>query len=483
MRHFKRNFILLTDSYKHTHDPLYPDEVETIGSYMEARLGAVYDFILFNGLQAQLMKYFEGVVITREDIEKAAAKCAWHFGDESKFNRKMWEYILNECGGKLPLRIKAVKEGTRLPINNAFMVMENIGGKITRGLVSHCETILTHIWYPITVATKSRYIKDILEKYGNICGFQDIAFHCHDFGFRGVSSVESSEMGGTAHLINFLGTDTMSTFDFIEEFYGMPTHSGFSVVASEHSVATSGGEDKEIEYLDRMLDKNPNGIVSIVADTYNIERFVTEYVASRKQRIIDRCVKNTNPGLHRVVIRPDSPRYKGEEPWKQCIWLHEELSKIFGFTINDKGYKVLNTCIGVIYGDGLSLEQIEEIYAMLIQHGWSISNMVVGQGGGLLQKCNRDTQRFAIKCSYQVQDGVLVDIQKNPLDNTKASKKGQLKLVKNYDIDGNWEYETINQHHPLYFDFADEMEVVFEMGEMKRIQTFPEIRELSNQRY
>jgi nicotinamide phosphoribosyltransferase len=481
MKEFKRNFILLTDSYKQTHDPLYPDEVETVGSYMEARLGAEYDFMLFNGLQPQLMKYFEGVVITREDIEEAAATCAWHFGDETKFNRKMWEYILNECGGKLPIRIKAVKEGTRMPINQAFMVMENIGGKITRGLVSHCETILTHIWYPITVATKSRYIKDILEKYGKICGFEDIDFHCHDFGFRGVSSVESSEVGGTAHLINFLGTDTMSALPYIKHFYGMPSHSGFSVVASEHSVATSGGEEREIEYLDHMLDVNPNDIVSCVADTYKITRFVTEYIPSRKQRIIDRCHNNTNPGLHRFVVRPDSPRFKGDTPWEQCLWLHEELSKTFGHTVNDKGFKVLDTCVGVIYGDGLSTAEIEEIYAKLIENGWSISNMVVGQGGGLLQKLNRDTLRFAIKCSYQIQNGALVDIQKKPLDMTKASKKGQLKLVKNYDIKGNWEYETINQHHPLYFDFADEMEVVFEMGEMKRIQTFPEIRELSNQ--
>ena len=475
-----KNFILLTDSYKQTHDPLYPDSVETVYSYMESRVGAKYPFVLFSGLQPILKKFFEGVVVTREKIEEAADVCTWHFGDESKFNRAGWEHILNEYGGKLPIRIKAIKEGQKIPTGNVLMTIENIGGKKTRWLVSHCETILTHVWYPTTVGTKSKYIKDIFKKYGKICGFEDILFHCHDFGFRGASSVESSEIGGAAHLINFLGTDTMSALSYIQKYYGMSKNIAFSVVASEHSIATSEGELKEIDYLDRMLDKNPNGILSIVADSYNIERFVKEYVASRKDKIVSRCEDNKNAGLHRTVIRPDSPRYNGETPWEQCVWLHNELEKIFGSTLSN-GFKRLPNCIGVIYGDGLSTEQIEEIYSKLVEFGWSISNMVVGQGGGLLQKnCDRDIQRFAIKCSYQVQNGVGVNVQKNPLDKTKSSKSGMLKLIKNFDLEGKCQYKTINHYHPLFYDYEDQLDLVFESGEIKRFQNFEEIRKLSD---
>lgn len=481
------NFLLLTDSYKVTQNPMQPDDTDVIYSYFESRAGAEFDFTEFFGLQVILKKHFVGIAFTQQDIEEAALVSAIHFGDESYFNREGWEYVLNEYNGHLPIEIRAVQEGLRVPTGNVLLTIRNTGDKRTRFLVPHVETIITHTWFSSTVATKSRHIKDVLQKYGAICGYTFIDFHLHDFGMRGTSSMESAGIGGLAHIVNFMGTDTLNALLYAVNYYGADLKSlAFSVAASEHCNATARGKNEgEEAYIDRLLTKFPNGILSMVADSYDIVRFVDEYIRARRDVILARYEAGLKIGkLNRLVIRPDSPRFKGDTPWAQVLWLHELLKDIFGTTINEEGYEVLHPCIGVIYGDGLSTAEIEEIYSRLVANKWSISNCVVGQGGGLLQKVNRDTQRFAFKCSaQQLDDGSWIDVQKEPLDKTKASKKGRLKLVKNYDLAGDWKYETISGKHPLFYDFPDELEVVFLNGILVRDMTFDQVRENSNLPY
>lgn len=459
-----QNFCLLTDSYKIGHWLMLPDDIEAVYSYFESRLGAKFPFTVLFSLQAILQKYFVGVVITKADIDEAEALCKEHFGMEI-FNRKMWDYIVNDCGGKLPLRIKAAPEGLPVPIGNVLVTVENTGGKITAPLTNVIETILTHIWYGSNVATISRDLKNYLRQAFTVSADTEnlLPFMLHDFGFRGASSIESAGIGGAGHLVNFMGTDTLVALADIRRFYYYTGMAGFSVPASEHSVMTAKGKDGELDMFRSLIKKFPKGILSLVSDSFSIKRVIEEYLPLLRAEIMAREGK--------VVIRPDSPRHKGDTAAEQVLWLTSSLGNIFGYTKNNKGYKVLDSHIGIIYGDGLSADEIKECIRTLVLAGWSAETCVYGMGGGLLQKHNRDTQRSAFKCSAQLQNGKWVDIQKEPLDVTKKSKAGRLKLVWLEGAHGRT-LTTVPESDPR----PDVLVTVFENGEMKKIYTFGEVR-------
>ena len=469
-----KNFILLTDSYKINHGDMYPEGTEYVYSYFEARNGAEFPATQLFGLQRLLKKYFKGKVITKKMIKKAKKKLCVHFGGKEFFDDKKWTELLEDHGGKLPIEIRAVAEGAVIPNSNVLFVIVNTDPKYF-WLVSHVETLLTHVWFTSTIATKGHVFKKMLNKYAEKTSMVPaeffVPFLIHDFGFRGTSSLESAESGGLAHLVNFKGTDTLPALWEGQKYYNANLETlGFSVVASEHSVATSEGEK-----FDRLLKFYPNGILSMVADSYNITRFVSEYIRKRRDAIIARY-ENGTAQLNRLVIRPDSPRFKGDTPQDQVLWIYQELDDIFGHTVNDKGYKVLHPAVGVLYGDGLADHEIEEIYKTLEENEYSIENCVVGQGGGLLQKVNRDTQRFAFKCSAQCRNGEWHTVQKNPLDQSKASKAGRMKLVWMTNDAGVMDYSTLTETHPLYHDHQDLLTPIFRNGKMLKEWTFDEIR-------
>lgn len=457
------NFILLTDSYKQNHFQMYPEGTQNVYSYFESRRGAKYPYTVFFGLQAILKKYFEGVVVTKEDIDEAEEFSKAHFGMDN-FNRAMWERIVNVHGGRLPLRIKAVPEGMAIPVNNVIMTVEVTDEGICAPLTNFCETILTHIWYSSNVATISRdirqYISEAFEKTVEADQQFLLDFMLHDFGFRGATGVEAAGMGGMSHLVNFMGTDTVIGIKYAQRYYGAGM-AGFSVPASEHSVMTSFGEDGEIDMIERLIEKYPKGILSVVSDSYNIERVLTKYLPALKDKILARDGK--------FVVRPDSPRWTGDTAAKQIVWIATVLEAHFGATLNEKGFKILNPKVGIIYGDGLSVEEIKEAVDALVKDGWAASTCVYGLGGGLLQKHNRDTQRSAFKCSAQKRNGEWLDIYKKPLDETKASKKGKLKLIMN---EGEvMETVSINDPRP------DLLTTVFENGEIIKEWNWDEVKE------
>lgn len=474
----KRSLIWRSDSYKYTHDPMYDDVCENIRSYVEARIGAEHPTLLFNGLQPMLIEYLEGAVVTAQDVEECASFCAIHFGDDTVFNRAGWDRIVKVHGGKLPVTIKAVPEGTKVPVGNVMMTVTlTKDDNHDRWIVNWLECLLLRVWYPITVATLSYHIKQRLiefKKESSDDVFVD--FMLHDFGARGVTSSESAEIGGCAHIINFLGTDTVEGATRAMDYYNAdPASLCFSVNAGEHSIMTQRGEAGEKELYRDLLLRFNTGVLAQPIDSYDASRFMNEYVPELKEVILAR--KPNKNGLVKTVFRPDSLRYEGDTPEDQMVALSISIDNTFGHTVNSKGYKVINPLVALLWGDGIEAAGIFKICRAVIDAGYSVDHLIFGMGGGLLQKVNRDTERFAFKCCSQTRSGVEVDIQKKPLDASKKSKAGNLKLVRMTNDQGVFGYQTINQHHPLFYDLPDELQLVFLDGEVIKEYGFEEVRD------
>jgi nicotinamide phosphoribosyltransferase len=464
----KHNLLLLADAYKYAHHKLYIPGTTKIYSYLESR-GGVFSETVFFGLQYFLKEYLEGEAFTQADIDEADETLSAVFGRKDVFRREIFEYILKAHGGKLPIRLKAVPEGSVIPVHNVLMTIENTDPKCY-WLTNFLETLLMQVWYPSTVATLSREVKKVVEQYFEITADDSartaIDFVLNDFGFRGASSVESAGLGGSAHLINFMGSDNVYASSFAKKYYNAQKVYGVSVPATEHSIMTLLGEKGESRIFQHVLNSYPDGIVACVSDSYNIFNAVENLWGTEfKQQILDR--KGT------LVIRPDSG-----DPVKTLTKVFEILFEKFGFSINSKGYKVLPPQIRVIQGDGIEMSSIPLIYESLKVNKVSAENLILGMGGALLQKVNRDTQKFALKCSYAEIDDDSVNVRKQPVEmnengdlvkSFKTSKAGKLKLVKTAD-----RYETMDLYSNKY---DDELQTVFENGTITKQYTFEQVRE------
>lgn len=458
------NLILSTDSYKLTHHAQYPKGTERVYSYLEARQGAEFPTTVFFGLQS-ILKQIELAAFSVADIGQAAWLAESHFGNPYLFNRKGWHALFKAHRGALPLRIKAVPEGTRVPAGNVLMTVENTDPEFP-WLTNFVESLLLHVWYPTTVASLSYSVKQMLRSKLHAAGASDagLRFMLHDFGYRGVSSQESAEMGGMGHLVSFQGTDTLSAMTRAMRDYNADLASlAFSVPATEHSVMTALGRDGELDQVDRVLAEYPNGILSVVADSYDIYRFLG-HLRTRKDEIMAR------DGV--FVVRPDSVTQQHPQPGDLVAHILHALWDTFGGTENQKGYRVLDPHVRVLWGDGIDPHGIEKIVNRAMVAGYSPENLVFGMGGGLLQKVNRDTQRFAFKASAMQINGEWRDVQKQPLDASKLSKAGRLKLVKR-DPHGLC---TVQESENL----DDILHTVFEDGVLYNETTFDQVRERAN---
>ncbi|MEZ5427195.1 MAG: nicotinate phosphoribosyltransferase [Pyrinomonadaceae bacterium] len=411
------NRIIDTDSYKASHWLQYPPKTTLVHSYLESR-GSIRDYTetVFFGLQYILKRYFLEK-FTQEMVEEARDVITRH---GLPFNYEGWRSLIEKHGGRMPLRVRAVAEGSVVPLKNALMTVENTDPEFY-WLTSWFETQIMRIWYPITVATQSYYIKrDFYNFLKDTADDPDaeIPFKVHDFGSRGVSSKETAAIGGAAHLVNFLGTDTMSSLILHRDFYNSEM-AGFSIPAAEHSTMTAWGRKNEAMAYRNMLEQfaRPGSLVAVVSDSWNIYEAVEKIWGEQlRQEVVDSGAT--------VVVRPDSG-----DPVKVVSEITHILAKKFGTTINSKGYKVLNN-VRVIQGDGVNEDSVHEILQNLKNDGFSASNIAFGIGGSLLQKVNRDTMKFAYKCSAIVTDGRLREVYKQPItDAGKSSKKGRLDLV------------------------------------------------------
>jgi nicotinamide phosphoribosyltransferase len=414
---FLNNILLLTDSYKVSHYKQYPPNTRTVFSFFESR-GGRYPEVLFFGLQYIIKKYLMSVVVTEEKIAEAKELFSAHFGSDDMFNEEGWRYILNEHGGRLPLRIRAVREGQLVPNSNVLVTIENTDPNVA-WLTNYVETLLVQVWYPTTVATQSWNMKKTIHGYLEETGTPElIDFKLHDFGFRGSTSVESAGIGGLAHLVNFKGTDTIEALVVGKYYYGEPM-AGFSIPAAEHSTITSWGKDNEVEAYKNMLEKYPTGLVAVVSDSYDIFNACKElWGGILRSEVLKR------DGV--LVIRPDSGN-----PVEVIIRILNILGDKFGYEINSKGYKVLNPKVRIIQGDGINYLTVGVILEAMKHAMWSADNIAFGSGGGLLQQLDRDTQKFAFKCCAVDVNGLWHDVMKDPVtDHGKRSKAGRLTLVK-----------------------------------------------------
>lgn len=421
MEVLRLNPLLQTDSYKLTHWWQYPPDTQYVYSYLSSR-GGFFKNTLFFGLQGILKEYFCGKVFDLADIEEAKHLATLHFGSDAVFNYKGWRRLLEKHNGWLPLRIRAVPEGTVVSTKNALMTIENVDPEFP-WLTNWAETILLQVWYPITVATLSFEIKQAIGRDLVRTGDPKLLpFKLHDFGYRGVSSPQTAARGGAAHLVNFMGTDTLAGIMYLRQYYGADM-AGFSIPAMEHSTVTSWGREHERDAYTNMLRRTPpNMMAACVIDSYDSHAAVEEiFGGSLREEIMRRGAT--------VVLRPDSG-----DPTVVLEDIFNIIAEKYGFETNAKGWKVLPTCIRAIQGDGVNYQNILRINSHLTRAGWSMDNWAYGMGGALLQQQNRDTMRFAIKCSAICRNGVWHDVSKSPAtDASKASIGGRFSLINNGD--------------------------------------------------
>lgn len=450
------NIMLLTDSYKPSHAWQLPPGMRYGFSFLESR-GGLYPETMSFGYQPIFMKYMLGQVVTEEKIERAKRVLALHFRNDKIFNEAGWRYILREHGGRLPLEIRAVPEGKMIPNSNVLMTVVNTDPDNVPWLGNYLESLLVQVWYPMTVGTQDFNMKkDILRYLVETGTPEDIDFKLHDFGFRGSTSVESAGIGGSAHLVNFLGTDNLEAIEFAHQYYGEEM-AGFSIPASEHSTITSWGRERELDAYRNMLTQFPTGHVAVVSDSYDIFHANDKlWGVELRDKVLQR------DGV--VVIRPDS----GNAP-EVLPKLLEILGRRFGYSDNRKGYKVLDPHVRLIQGDGIKRGSPAEIYERMKQERWSADNLNFGSGGGLLQEVNRDTQKIAFKCSAVDIDGTWHGVMKDPVtDHGKRSKAGRLALLKE---EGKYRTVQVEDAHG-----QNELVPVYRNGELLVRYTLADIR-------
>jgi nicotinamide phosphoribosyltransferase len=430
----------------------YPVGTTGVYSYIESR-GGRYDRTVFFGLQAFIKEYLLEP-ITQADIEIAEEILTAH---GEPFNRQGWQYILDKHGGFLPVVIRAVPEGTVVPVKNVLATIENTDPECF-WLTTWLETaLLRAIWYPTTVATQSWHIRQLILNYLEKTGDPSlIDFKLHDFGARGVSSMESAGVGGAAHLIPFMGTDNITAILFAREFYNAGI-AGFSIPAAEHSTITSWGRDGEVKAYENMVKQfgKSGSIFAVVSDSYDIFNAASKLWGEElRQKVIDSGAT--------LVIRPDSG-----DPVDVNKKLIQILDSKFGSTMNSKGYKVLNY-VRIIQGDGINYQSIDDILTALTELGYSADNIAFGMGGALLQQVDRDTQKFAMKASAVKINGEWRPIYKDPItDKGKVSKAGRVTLYKNFN----------GQYHSAVEDWPEDcLETVFKNGQLITEYTFDQIR-------
>ena len=460
---FLNNILLNTDSYKASHFLQYPAGTSGLFSYIESR-GGEYDQTVFFGLQILLKEYLARP-ITATMIDEAEAFFAAH---GEPFDSEGWRYILERYQGYLPVRIAAVPEGTVVAGRNIRCAVECTDPRVF-WCASYIEPLLLRIWYPITVATRSWSIKQTLRKFLSQTSDDpegQLPFKLHDFGARGVSSAESAAIGGCAHLVNFMGSDTVLGVMAARQYYNEPM-AAYSIPAAEHSTITSWGRDGEIEAYRNMIRRfaGSGKIYAVVSDSYDVYQACDQlWGMALKQEVIDAG------GL--LVIRPDSG-----EPTEVVLRVAQLLERRFGSTHNRKGYRVLNG-VRIIQGDGVNADSIRAILEQLCTHGFAADNIAFGMGGALLQMLNRDTLKFAMKCSAILINGEWRDVYKDPAtDPGKTSKKGRLTLLRN---DDSGEFMTTRTEKEIPSGWTPQLTPVWDTGKLLNDWSFSEIRSRAN---
>lgn len=378
--------------------------------------------------------------------------------------------------GYLPLLIKAVPEGSRVNIRVPMFTIQNTHPDFY-WLTNYVESQLSaELHKMITTASTAYEYRRMLDAYAKKTGsaLDFVPWQGHDFSFRGMSGIHDAVTSGAAHLLSFTGTDTIPAIDYLEEYYnGGDTFVGGSVPATEHSVMCMGGEEEEIDTFRRLITKTyPEGVVSIVSDTWDFWKVLSEYTVTLKDEILNR------PG--KVVFRPDSGNpadiicgdpdaVLGTPAAKGAV---EQLWEVFGGTVTSTGYKMLDAHVGLIYGDSITLEIAEEILRRLEEKGFASGNIVFGIGSFTYQYVTRDTFGCAIKATFGTVNGVDRELSKTPKTDSgmKKSAKGLVRVEKEGNDFVLYEQQTREQEQ------QGVLTPVFVNGKVVRKETLAEIR-------
>lgn len=464
------NPLLLTDGYKVDHRRQYPTGTTLVYSNWTPRKSRIDDVeeVVFFGLQYFIKRYI------LEDFEK-------YFFKQPKekviaaYSRRINNYLgENQVGtkhiedlhdlGYIPMVFKALPEGTAVPIRVPMFTMYNTKPEFF-WLTNYFETLISAvIWMPCTSATIAKQYRKVLDRFAletsSVPEFVD--WQGHDFAMRGMAGIDAGLTSSAGHILSFTGTDTIPAIDFLEKYYNANSDTeliGGSVAATEHSVMCMGTTEGELETFKRLIcEVYPKGILSIVSDTWDLWKVLTEYLPKLKQEITSREGK--------VVIRPDSgdpvdilcgnPTGKNIHEQKGVI---ELLWDCFGGSTNSKGFKELVPQIGAIYGDSITIERATQICKRLKAKGFASTNVVLGIGSYTYQYNTRDTFGFAMKATYGEVNGEGREIFKDPItdDGTKKSAKGLMKIElqdgKYTLLDQvNWETENTGELIEIFKD-------------------------------
>ena len=444
------NPLLLTDGYKTSHHQMYPNGTQLVYSNFTPRSNKYgptgVDKLVSFGQQMimkQIHEAFQNEFFSKPKDEvcgEMKRELSLYLGtdyDVSHFE------ALHDLG-YLPIRVKDIEEGTLVPIKVPVLTIVNTVPEFY-WVTNYLETIISNLlWKPMTSATIANTYRKVLKGWQEKTDKEKswfIDWQGHDFSMRGMDSVDATISSGLGHITSFMGTDSLPAIYGARKFYGETEMVGGSVNATEHSVMCAGGKEDEIETFRRLLKTYPTGILSVVSDTWDLWRVCTEYVSELKEEILAR-----KDG--KLVIRPDSGdpvdilcgdisqyRYELEEGEERLNGPKERgvielLWDVFGGTVNEQGYKVLDPHIGAIYGDSITIERADEICRRLEAKGFASTNVVLGIGSFTYQYNTRDTFGFAMKATYVVVDGEGREIFKDPItdDGTKKSATGLLRV-------------------------------------------------------
>lgn len=480
------NPLMLIDFYKADHRRQYPEGTELVYSNFTPRKSRQEgnDELVFFGLQYFINEYLlkqwnEGFFNLPKDqvLNDYKRRMDTSLGKDSIPVEHVAE--LHDLG-HLPLIIKGLPEGSVVSTKIPVVTLYNTNPRFF-WLTNYLESLMsTILWKPSTSATTAFLYRKVFQQFAqetvSDTEIDFVYWQGHDFSFRGMSGIEDACMSAAGHLLSFYGTDTVPAIDFHEMYYGANADNeliGGSVPATEHSVMCMGTKDNEIETFERLIcEIYPKGIVSIVSDTWDFWKVITEYLPNLKNKIISRDGK--------VVIRPDSgdpvkiivgdkdavpgsPEYKGAI---ECMW------EVFGGAITPKGYKLLDAHIGLIYGDSITLQRQLAILEGLKEKGFASFNVVLGIGSFTYEYVTRDTYGFAMKATYGEVNGEGRNIFKDPKtdDGTKKSAKGLMKVYRENGVlkmkdECSWEEEAEGL-----------LQIVFENGQLKNEQSLSEIR-------
>ncbi len=490
------NPLLLTDGYKTGHHQQYPKGTTLVYSNFTPRSNKYApkgcDKVVSFGQQMvmkQIHDMFQNYFFKRpkeEVISEIKQEMSWYLGTEydvSHFEK------LHDLG-YLPIHVKGIEEGTLVPIKVPVLTIYNTEPEFY-WVTNYLETIISNLlWKPMTSATIAYQYKKVLTQWmlktdPERAWFID--WQGHDFSMRGMDSIAATISSGLGHATSFMGSDSLPVIHGARKFYGAQGPVVGSVNATEHSVMCAGSKEDEIGTFRRLLETYPTGILSVVSDTWDLWKVCTEHVVTLKEEIMARDGK--------LVIRPDSgdpvdiicglnskPPIMIDSELLKSKDVHNEpkvkgvielLWDVFGGTVNEQGYKVLDSHIGAIYGDSITIDRAEEICKRLEAKGFASTNIVLGVGSFTYQYNTRDTFGFAMKATYVEVDGEGREIFKDPItdDGTKKSATGLLSVFK----DDNLVYR-LHDHCDWDTESKGELQTIYKDGTLRNVVSFEEIR-------